>query len=216
MTEKLKLTREQMETRRLLAAQMFQQGKGVVETAHLLGVSKASVSRWKTAFEKGGSEALHAKKHPGPKPRLTARQKKQLVRILLRGPLKAGYANDLWTCPRVVHLIEQKFGVHYHAGYVWYLLRDLGWTAQMPEQQAREGDEVEQDRWRREEWPRIKRGPVEKRQRSHWRMKPASCSSPSGDGLGPREATRLSKRRGTVATGFPSWGPSRYRRSGAV
>jgi transposase len=147
-----------MEARRLLAAQLFQQGKRVCEVARLLEVAKSSVSRWKAAYDRGGFEALKAKKHPGPKPRLTARQKKQLVTTLVKGPLKAGYANDLWTCPRVAQVIQRKFEVQYHPNYVWYLLRELGWTCQMPEQQAREGDDKEMQRWREEEWPRIKRG----------------------------------------------------------
>jgi transposase len=158
MTQKLNLTREQMEARRFLAAQMLQQGKHVCAIARLLEVAKSSVSRWKAVFDKGGIAALKARKHPGPKPRLNARQRKQLLRILVRGPLKAGFANDLWTCPRVVQTIEKKFGVHYHPGYVWYLLRDLGLSCQMPEQQAREGDEQQMQRWREKEWPRIKRG----------------------------------------------------------
>ena len=152
------LTREQMEARRLLAGQMFQQSRGVREVARLLGVAASSVSRWKTSFDRGGFEALKAKKHLGPKPRLDRRQWERLKKILLRGPLKAGYCTDLWTCPRVAAVIERRFGVRYHPGYVWYLLRQLGWTCQLPEQQAREGDDEEMDRWRREEWPRIKRG----------------------------------------------------------
>jgi transposase len=158
MTEKLTFTRERMEARRFLAGQMFRQAKGVREVARLLEVAPSSVSRWKAAFDRGGFEALKAKKHPGPKPRLDPRQRKRLVKVLLRGPLKAGYPNDLWTCPRVAQVIERTFGVRYHPDYVWHLLRQLGWTCQLPEQQAREGDDEQMRRWRREEWPRIKRG----------------------------------------------------------
>jgi transposase len=160
MRSKLNLTRQQMETRRLLAGQMFQQGKGIREVARLLEVAPSSVSRWHAVFRKGGLDALKAKKHPGPKPRLSARQKARLVKILLRGPRKSGFPNDLWTCPRVALVIERTFGVHYHPNYVWEILNSLGWSCQMPEHQAREGDEDEMQRWREEEWPRIKRGPV--------------------------------------------------------
>jgi transposase len=160
MTTTLNLTLEQKEGRRLLAGQMFQQGQGVRQVARSLQIASSSASRWKTAFEKGGFQALKAKKHSGAKPRLNARQKKRLVKILLDGPVKVGYSNDLWTCPRVGQVIEREFGVHYHPGHVWYLLRNLGWTCQMPEQQAREGDKEEVQRWRTTEWPRIKRGHV--------------------------------------------------------
>ncbi len=160
MTNELNLTLEQREARRLLAGQMFQQGRGVREVARTLQVAPASASRWKTAFEKGGFEALKAKKHLGRKPFLNDRQKERLVKILLKGPVKAGYRNDMWTCPRVAQVIERQFHVHYHPGHVWRVLHHLDWSCQMPEQQAREGDEAEMERWRKEEWPRIKRGPA--------------------------------------------------------
>ncbi|MCP4898489.1 MAG: winged helix-turn-helix domain-containing protein, partial [bacterium] len=42
--------------------------------------------------------------------------------------------------------------------HVWKILRSLGWTPQKPEQRARERNEADIRRWRRQEWPRIKRG----------------------------------------------------------
>ena len=55
--------------------------------------------------------ALAAKPHPGPTPRLDARQKARLVKLLLAGPLAAGYTTNLWTCRRVKELIVRHFGV---------------------------------------------------------------------------------------------------------
>jgi transposase len=158
MTTTLSLTTEQKEARRLLAGQMFQRGLGASEVARSLGVARGSANRWKTAFEKGGFDGLKAKRHRGAKPKLNARQRERLVKILMRGPKKSGYANDLWTCRRVAQVIERDLQVKYHPGHVWYLLRSLGWTCQLPEQHAREGDEEEMERWRRRQWPRIKRG----------------------------------------------------------
>jgi transposase len=158
-----KLTREQMEARRLLAGRLLLQGKGVSQVAREVGAAKSSVSRWNTALEKGGLEALRAKKAPGATPRLTARQKERLVRILVRGPRKSGYRTELWTCPRVAAVIERVFEVKYHPAHVWKILHDqLGWTCQMPEYQAREKDDEAVQRWREEDWPRIKKGDATK------------------------------------------------------
>jgi transposase len=154
-----KLTREQMEARRLLAGRLLSQGKGVSEVAREVEAAKSSVSRWNAALERGGLAALQARKASGAKPRLAARQRKRLVRILLRGPRKSGYRNELWTCPRVGEVIERVFGVKYHPAHVWRLLHNqLGWTCQMPEHQAREKDDEAIGRWRKADWPRIKRG----------------------------------------------------------
>lgn len=108
-------------------------------------------------MEEGGLEALAAKPHPGRPSRLTAGQKEELARILLRGPRAAGFSTDLWTLTRINRVIEKRFGVKYHPGRVWHILRGMGWSAQKPERRARERDDEAIRRWREEEWPRIKR-----------------------------------------------------------
>jgi transposase len=142
----------------MLAAKLLQEDHGVTEVARLVGAAKSSVSQWKERLEAGGVEALKAKPHPGRKPWLSKRQKEQLVKLLVRGARKAGYANDLWTCPRVAEVIARRFGVDYHPGYVWEILRSLGWSWQYPEHRARERDNAAIVRWRENEWPRIKKG----------------------------------------------------------
>jgi transposase len=148
----------ELETRRRLAGSLLLEGRKIGEVAEIVAASESSVRRWRRVVEKGGVEALTAKPHPGPKPRLNEQQKRRLVKVLLAGPRKAGYRNDLWTCPRVAQVIARTFGVKYHPAHVWRILRSLGWTPQKPEQRARERDEADIRRWRSHEWPRIKRG----------------------------------------------------------
>ena len=104
-------------------------------------------------------EALRAKPHPGRRARMTSEQKQELEEVLLRGAQGAGYATDLWTLSRVTEVIERRFGVTYHPGHVWYILRDMGWSCQKPERRARERDEEAIAGWRKEEWPRVKKRP---------------------------------------------------------
>lgn len=147
-----------LEARRLLAGQLLLNGSEVDEVAEVVGASEVSVRRWRRAVEKGGLEALKAKPHPGRKPRLSAKQKHRLIEILLAGPRKAGYPTELWTCRRVAEVIAKKFHVTYHPDHVGKLLHHLGWTCQKPEQRAREADDAAMERWRKRDWPRIKRG----------------------------------------------------------
>jgi transposase len=148
----------ELESRRLLAGQLIQEGKETGEIVEILGVSKSSAKRWRRAVEKGGMDALKAKLHPGRTPRLNAKQKRQLVEILLDGPRKAGHQNDFWTCRRIAEVVAQRFQVEYHPDYIGRMLHDLGWTCQMPEQRAREADDDAMTRWRKRDWPRIKKG----------------------------------------------------------
>ena len=142
----------------MLAGQLLLEGNDHGEVAEFLGVSLSSVKRWRRVVEEGGLDALKAKPHPGPPSRLDAKQKRQLVEILLAGPRQAGYSNDWWTCRRVAEVVAQRFQVEYHPDYIGQLLHDLGWTCQKPEQRAREADDTAMERWRKRDWPRIKRG----------------------------------------------------------
>jgi transposase len=121
----------------------------VAEVARLTGAGWSSVKRWKVAVDRGGLEALASKSHPGKPCRLSATQKRKLVKLLEKGPRAAGYSTDLWTCPRVAEVIAEHFGVDYHPDHVWKILRSLGYSSQKPERRARERDEVAIRRWRK-------------------------------------------------------------------
>jgi transposase len=170
----------ELEARRRIAGRLLLKRKKVAEVADLVGASWSAVKRWKTAVDAGGLDALAAKPHPGKRCRLTARQKEQLVKVLTRGPLQSGYANELWTCARVAEVIERRFGVSYHVDHVWRLLARLGWSSQKPEQRARERDEAAIAHWRRYQWPRIKKSGVSAKSSgfSRWKWVHAATSSP--------------------------------------
>ena len=147
-----------------MAKRLLGQGLGLRAVARAVGASPSSVKRWSDALEADGPDALKAKPHPGRRPWLSLRQKERLRRILLKGARKAGYATDLWTCPRVAEVIAKHFGVRYHPDHVWRILRGLGWTCQKPERRARERDEAAIRQWRDERWPDIKKRPSSSRQ----------------------------------------------------
>jgi len=154
----------ELEVRRRIAGRLLAEGKGIREVSRLVRASPSSVERWKQALDRGGEAALRSKPHPGAVPRLSLRQKERLKRVLLKGPVSAGYPTDLWTCPRVAKMIERRFGVRYHPDHVWRLLQSLGWSCQKPERRARERDEAAIRQWREVEWPRIKKRPAAPRQ----------------------------------------------------
>jgi transposase len=147
----------ELEARRRRAAEFFQERKPLAEIARLVGASLSSVKRWKRAWLEGGAEALAAKPHPGPTPKLSWDQKQRLVSILLRGAVAAGFRNELWTCARVAEVVRKRFRVSYHPDHVGRILHDLGFSPQKPQRVAREQDAAAVERWRRKDWPRIKK-----------------------------------------------------------
>ena len=149
----------ELEARRRRAAEYFQARKTLREIARLLGASHSSVKRWKADWKTGGVDALAAKPHPPRATKLSEKQKRQLVEILVAGPLAAGFRTDLWTCGRVAAAVRKQFRVSYHPDHLGRIMHDLGFSVQMPRQVAREQDSQAVERWRCEDWPRLKKKP---------------------------------------------------------
>ena len=128
----------------------------------MVGVTPGAVVAWRKAYEKKGEAGLVAKPHLGRKPKLSLAQRKKLIRLMKKGPQANGYKTDLWTLPRVAELIHKRFGVRYDPSHVWRILDALDWSAQKPERRARERNEQGIARWRKQDWPRIKKSPKDR------------------------------------------------------
>jgi transposase len=152
-------TYQQLEKRRLQAIAMLESGKSYQTVANSLSASLSSVVRWVQAYCQEGRAGLKANPIPGRPARLSVRDQAKLERILLKGPLQAGYPTDLWTLRRVAEVIEQRFQVSYHPGHVWKLLVGMGWSCQKPEGRSTRRDEPAIEHWKRYTWPRIKKSP---------------------------------------------------------
>src|ERR1041385_1844580 len=111
------LTRDEMESRRLLAAQDLQTGLTQSQVARKFGVSRTTASRWNRAMTGKGVEALRKRRAPGRPCRLTADQLKVIAELYQGGPRAAGFETDRWTTAR--------FAVRYdpdHAGRIMHRL----------------------------------------------------------------------------------------------
>ena len=148
---------QRLERRRRQAIRLLRQNKTVSAIARLLVASKSSVVRWREAYKKHGLKALRPKPTPGRPPRLSKAQKARLAKYLLKGPIAAGYATDLWTLGRIAKVIEKHFHVTYHPNHVWRLLLGMGWSCQKPERRALQRNEEAILHWIQREWPRIKK-----------------------------------------------------------
>ena len=148
---------EELERRRQRAVEMLRQGLGPSEIGRTLGVDRRSVRRWRAALDKEGPEGVAAHPASGRPPLLSDAQKRKLERILLRGAQAAGYESELWTCPRIAEVIENRLGVHYHVDHVCRLLHKLGWSPQRPQRKAIERDEDAIRQWTVQRWTSIKK-----------------------------------------------------------
>jgi transposase len=157
-----RLTREQMEERRLAAGRLLRAGRlSQAEIAREVGVSRASVTRWKRRLACGGIRALRQRRAPGRASRLTAAQWRRLGRALDRGALAAGFETEQWTLRRVAAVVERRFGARYNPRSLGSALRAHGFTPQRPVPRAKERDDALVEAWLKRDWPRVKRGRAE-------------------------------------------------------
>ncbi len=157
---------EALEKRRFEAMRLLDQGYNQSQTARRLKVARQTVSEWLRQYRQHGAAGLRRAGRAGRKPLLDATQLERLVSLLLEGPEAHGFPTPLWSCPRVARLIADEFGVSYHEGHVWKILRALGCSPQRPIGKARERNEEAIRTWRRKTWPGIKKKPKTKAGRS--------------------------------------------------
>lgn len=138
-----------LERRRHKAMELLQAGLTLKEAARRLNTTVTSVFRWKSAYKRGSDEALAAKPVSGRPRKLDDNERKRLLEILLQGALGYGFPNDLWTLKRIARVIREEFGVEYHPGHVWKLLRGLGWSCQVPERRSIQRNEQAIEDWKK-------------------------------------------------------------------
>jgi transposase len=126
-----------------------------MEVARFLGVHVRTVQRWEQAYRSAGRAGLASKPAPGRRPKLTPAQAREVLSWFAKSPLEFDFSGELWTAPRVAHLIQRRFGVRFHPRYLnaWLTARKI--TPQKPKRRPRQRDQARIDAWVADEWPRI-------------------------------------------------------------
>jgi len=128
------LTRDEMESRRLMAAQDLQTGLSQSQVARKFGVSRTTASRWNRALSGRGVEALRKRRAPGRPSRLNADQQAGVADVFKAGPRAAGFESDRWTTLRFAETIHARFGVRYDPDHVGRIMHRLGLRERKPRQ----------------------------------------------------------------------------------
>src|SRR5689334_2952646 len=105
------LTRDEMESRRLMAAQDLQRGLSQSQVSRKFGVSRTTASRWHRALNGKGVESLKKRRAPGRPCRLNRDQLEGVAELYRNGPRVVGFDSDRWTTMRFAHAIDTRFGI---------------------------------------------------------------------------------------------------------
>lgn len=146
------------ETIRIMAVRRVQEGETPSAVMKSYGLCRTSIYRWLRDAKAGGEAALKARKHPGPTPKLTGKQKLQVRKwICGKDPRQYGFDFGLWTRHIVARLIERKFKKKLSVTTVGRLLAKLGITPQKPLRRAYERDPKAVEKWKTEDYPKLKK-----------------------------------------------------------
>lgn len=156
----LTLTRDQLEQRRLAAAEDLQDGMNPTNVAEKYDVSKTAAYDWAATLEEDGLDGLKSTTddgNQGPDPSLDADDKQRLAELLQQGAQAHGWETDLWTRQRVAEVIQREFGVDYSPRHCSRLLHEIGFRPVKPKREAHEKDQAEKQRWLAEEAEELKK-----------------------------------------------------------
>src|SRR5215472_4687259 len=95
------LNRDEMERRRLDAAQDLLNGIAQSQVARKFGVSRTTASRWQRALKGSGVDSLRKRRAPGRPSRLTQEQLSGLASLMAEGAMLFGFPDDRWTTSRL-------------------------------------------------------------------------------------------------------------------
>jgi transposase len=153
-----KLDHKTLEHLRRLAVRRVESGEKPSVVIQSLGLYRTSIYKWLRVYRRGGDSALVSRKAPGPKPKLTAAQKRKVRQwIVGKDPRQWGFDFGLWTRKVVQTMIGDRFGVSLTLPSVGHLLTSLDITPQKPLRRAYERDEVAVTKWKEETYPHLRR-----------------------------------------------------------
>lgn len=151
------LSQDELEKRRMKAADYFSKGKSQGWIHRKIGVSRAAITQWYAKWKKGGKDALLQGKY-GRVSKMSPKQEAQIQKDILKGPLKCGYDTDYWTLRRLTDYIKKETDISYEDRSIWHTLERFGFSCQKPERRARERDEKAITTWVKTAWPQVKKG----------------------------------------------------------
>lgn len=151
-----KLDHKTLEAIRIRAVHAVQAGQSPEQVIAALGMTRAIIYRWLSAYNAGGQQALQAKKLFGRPPKLGISSVRWIYRTVVgKNPLQLKFEFALWTREMIRDLIKRKFGISMSVVSVGRMLAKLGLTCQRPLFRAYQQDADAVNQWMEQEFPRI-------------------------------------------------------------
>lgn len=118
-----------------------------VNQSVLADATELSQGRISQILESDQAELSEGNYHGAPC-KLDSGQIKKLKTYLDEGAESQGFEGKIWTADRVRLLIEEKFKVGYHKNHIPRLLRNIGYSLQVPKKEDYRRDAKEVENWK--------------------------------------------------------------------
>jgi len=138
------------------------EGKTTGVIAQTLRVHRSTVPLWIQNWNGHGVESLPEGHRCGRPAGLSRGQQTSLADIINSGPVAAGFATGIWTCPLIAQVIAAEFSQTYHPGHVRKLLKQMGYSVQRPIASLVQADVAQHRKWVRYTYPNLKKTPKRK------------------------------------------------------
>lgn len=149
------ISHEVLETFRFAAIKLRKSGVEINVIANSFNVTDRAVYRWLQKSKTEGVKSLKSSKATGPESYLSENELLILLKLIRKPATELGYSTDLWSGPRIRHLIKHEFGIEYHAKHMPRLLKWLGLELKFPERRALEQDAKAVREWKKNRFPEI-------------------------------------------------------------
>lgn len=161
-----------METLRLRALHGCELGFTETDLADILGLSRETVCRWWSAYERGGLDAIpqdRTGRPLGSGRTLDEQQARHLQEKLKdHSPEDWGIAAPLWTRRAVRDLIRNEYGIDMPIRTVGEYLKRWHYTPQKPRRHAKGQDPEEVREWLENIYPAIEEAAQREEGEIHW------------------------------------------------
>lgn len=112
--------------KRLQAARLLADGGSLESVAQAVGLSVASIKRYRVILDTEGPEAFDRISVGGRKPSLDEQACAWVVKAVRGSPRRHGFDVDRWSTPTLQAVIERQFGRRFSLVYVRQLTINLG------------------------------------------------------------------------------------------
>ena len=144
--------------RRLVVRAVEEKHQSPELVAEIFGISRSSVYEWLRRYREAGEAGLDSRSAPGASPVITAEMDHWLRETIVSStPQAHGYDTVLWSCPIVVELLKQRYGIEVSVATVRLHLHDVQLSPQVPSYHARQQDDAKVERFVTDTFPRIQR-----------------------------------------------------------